>query len=178
MMLKGVSNKRKFHLLMLTAGIAPLLVYWLAISDTVTLIQECSELKERYQQVGDIDMEVSGLQSQLAVVNDRLGSTNSDDGSFQTQLLATTTEFCKSANLEVVGMTRPRSYIENDLVVETIPVKVEGGFIDAVKLIQYLETEAGVGRIISVEYALERLSSSRKNVLYTTINVQRINKNS
>lgn len=175
-MTQGISNRKKFQLLLAALGVLPFLIYWLSISDTVVLIKDCSRLEKSYEQVGDIDRDISILKGQLTLINQELGSVGKAEGSFQTELLSVTTDYCHLNGLEVVGMTRPVSYLENDLLVETIPIKVEGGFLEALGLIHHLETDASVGRMISVEHRLEKKTSSRKKVLHTTVHLQRISK--
>ena len=175
-MLKGVGHKRRFQLLLLMVGLAPFLIYWLSISDTMEAASACSNLQEQYEQVGDLDMQLGVLRQKLASSNASLGMVESDDRSFQTRLLNAVSGYCEKNSLDVVGFSNAESFREGDLFVETIPVTVEGSFQDTLKLIHFLETESKTGRLISVSHQLKRQSNSTRKVLQTTIHVQNITK--
>jgi hypothetical protein len=175
-MMGSLGHRQRFRVLMVLFGITPFIMYWLAIADTVSAAQECSQLQEQYDGIADLDDQLADLRRQVATSNIALGMVPGKGRSFQTQLLTTVSDYCKNSKLELVGIEKTVTYRDGDLDVETIPITVEGGFRETLRLIQYLETEAQTGRLISVNHRLERIMQSRTNVLRTTIHVQNITK--
>ena len=175
-MLENVGHKRRFQLLLSAVVLAPFLIYWLSVSDTLNAASACSELQQQYEQVGDLDRQLTELRQEVASSNASLGMVGDEDGSFQTRLLNAVSGYCEKNALDVVGFSNAQSFQEGDLYVETIPVTVEGGFLDTLKLIHYMETESKTGRLVSVSHRLERQLKTRRKVLQTTIHIQNITK--
>lgn len=177
-MFKGLTHKRKFQLLLAGLVIAPFLVYWIAISDTVAAATKCRELNEQYAQTSDMDRSLAEMRAKVNETSLALGMVDGDVDVFQSELLSSVSVFCKDKGLELIDFAESEVYVESGMHIETIPLTVEGGFEPTVRLIHYLETEAKVGRLVSTELKLVKVRKSQKEVLQTTIHVQNVTKES
>ncbi len=172
-MAQRLDNRMRFRLLAFALAVSPLLLYWIAVSDTVEAAQSCERLQEQYEQVGEIESKLMEVRRQLTLSGASLGMVKGSE-EFQTGLLAAVSGYCSEKGIELVDFPASEFYTEGGMTVETIAFTVEGAFIPTVRLIHHLETEAKVGKLSSTAYRRTITKKDKRTVLRTTIHIQHV----
>lgn len=175
-MWQRLDNRRKFRALVAVLALSPLVMWLLAVSDTVEAAQECARLRDQYASAGELDGRIADLRLKAANISESLGMVEGDATAFQTALLSAVSGFCAKERLELVDFPASETHIDAGLHMETIALVVEGGFIPTVRLVSHLENEARVGKLISTAYTRMLTRRDRRTVLRTTIHVQNVRK--
>ena len=171
-----LNSHTRFRLIVSALILFPFLAYFLAIGDTVALIQESAGLSQQQADIGGIDERIDRAEVQLTKVTNRLGMLEENSRSFQQALLGEVSSYSEGEGLSVVDFPAPITRVEDDLQFETMAFTVQGDYAAMVRLINQLENKAMVGKLISADFQRVRLRTSRKEVLQLTLYVQNISR--
>jgi hypothetical protein len=173
MMKQKKMNWKQKNKLLLAGGIVLLwIVYSFAISNTLALRRDCLVLKQQLDSA-------SGAPSRLATLKLELQQletvTNSNDTStiLHERLLGIVADYCQQNNSVLRDFASPVCYRQQEWLIETHPIVVEGTFVNLLKLVHALEQEK-VGKIISVDFHSKRDNKTQALSLTATIYVQNI----
>ncbi len=175
-MFKQLGHRKRFQILGIGLILAPFVLYWVALSDTIGAYRSCINLKAQQSQIRNIDERLDEARNELAEISFSIGMVDGDPAAFQTEVMSAVSGFCSGKDIDLVDFPAVQTYTESGMTLETISFTIEGGFISTVKLINHLETEAKVGRLISTEFHKTRTKRSKRKVLRTTIHVQNVRK--
>lgn len=147
-----MSNKRKNILLFGGFVLALIGCYQFAISKTITLKNEYSNLKEQEIVFKNLPEQMTLLKQKKHYYDSILSKYHLDESSVQNNLLKTINAFANENNLKVVGFLEPHLYKKNELTLKTYQFTLEGNFNSILKLIYKLEQETKYGEIINLHF--------------------------
>ncbi|MDD3685240.1 MAG: hypothetical protein PHE56_00600 [Bacteroidales bacterium] len=148
-----MTNTKKLRLLLAVVVIFAFVSYQLAISDTISSYKACVKLEEQYDKAKDAPQKMQVLKTQLNNLNQEINCP--EDINFQEQLLKKITAFKGNGNIVLRELPEPIYYKEQDLLVETQVVKIEGGFHDLLKLLNEMETDFNYSKVSSAGFEIE-----------------------
>jgi hypothetical protein len=95
-------------------------------------------------------------------------------GNNQQLILSLVSSFCAKNNLVLQELPKTKSYSENDILVETNYLVIEGDFIRLLRLLNMLEQNKDAGRVSSSRFQAKKNLKSKKIELTLTIYIQNI----
>lgn len=165
--------QKKYRLLIGGAVLFLLLAYLLAFSKTWTAYQTANQLEQRLSNAGQAWQEIEEYQRRL----DQLETQQSGSSFTPNQLFQHVAAFCQDHHLAIQAMPASTVYQQQDVEILHNPIHVQGAFIPMVKLLYDLERTQHLGRVVSVEFALERNYQSRLEELTAKIHLQNVQNN-
>jgi hypothetical protein len=174
-MLKGMTYRKKNRLLLITGALLLLLTYMLSIRKTIEISREVTELQSQFELSSEAPGKIAQLEKQLKEIDQTLGS-GPKAGEVQQALLGFVTGYCQLENVTLREFPKAVYKEENDLVVETNMLTIEGDFIKLLKLVYLLEQEQKLGKISSVRFFLKKDTRTRTTALNACIYLQNIKK--
>lgn len=168
------TNKGRFRLMLIALGIAPMLIYYIAVADTVEAYYDCVRLEEELIAAEKLDDDIAQTRNELSIIKAQIGTEANETGAFQTLLLGSVSEECKVNGVSLLDFPKPHTVIDAGLTIETLPVVISGGFSPTVKTIVALEFGRGVGRLISVSMRKEVDRTTKRSDLRTTLVIQNV----
>jgi hypothetical protein len=175
-MKKKLSWKQKNRLLLFAALATLWIVYAFAVSNTLGLRSECNELQLQLDSASGAPGRAQELRSELQRLEEITGGTADSataSVALHEKLLSIISAYCQENNLILRDFATPLRYSQQEWIVETHPVTVEGNFISLVKLVQLLEQEK-TGKVISADFRSRRDNKTQALSLTVTIYVQNI----
>jgi hypothetical protein len=172
MKLKKMSWKQKNKLLLAGGLVLLWTVYAFAISNTIELRSACTVLQQQLDSASGAPARLVMLKQESQQLE---AATNSNDTStiLHERLLGIVADYCQQHNSVLRDFASPVCYHQQEWLIETHPIVVEGTFMNLLMLVHRLEQEK-VGKIISVDFHSKRDNKTQTLSLIATIYVQNI----
>jgi hypothetical protein len=168
----NLSYRTKSKYLLVGGLIFLLLAYMLAFSKTVNLYIENSNLKKKLIIAEEAPEKRRLMEVKSNVLKEKLSSYFADSLRDKDHLLEVVSYFCQKNNLLLKKFPNEEFYEEKEFIVGTTEMKIEGNFINLLKLLYLLEQKEAVGRVSSSSFDMVFDNKRKKNVLVLTIYLQ------
>lgn len=174
-MLKNISNKRKFYLLIALIGLFSVLGYQKSFKDTVSMVLNYYESKEKINSVQKTDEQLANLENSLIELDARIGKNFENPDLVQNEIL----EFLSGQNFDVKISKIGSMHLFKDeyFSIYTNTITLKGGYNDLALAIHTLENEFQYAKVASLKLFTNRNSRTRKTELYNTLIFQNYEKN-
>lgn len=164
-------KQRKIAVLLLS--VAFLWLLWdRKISLSVALYNEWNVVKSQASLIEDADYHIRQLKAEIDMVEAQIGRGDQAQSELQNDLLVIVSEYCRQNGVVVVEFSEPHRYAANGFKFMTETIRLEGAFIDIVRLTRHLEKNIEGLRIASIEYMKVLDRKAKKNKLYAKLYVQ------
>jgi hypothetical protein len=177
-MLNRLSFKRKKRYLWIGTLVFAFICYQLTFKKSIVLIKEVSALKKQVNLAKSASSEIGGLQKQLDQIETKIGSGSPDSINVQQAILNIVTNYCSQHDLVLKEFPGTIIQQDSDLVVQTNNFVVEGGFINALLLINLLEHQKEIGKITSTHFQTKKNFKTNRIELAISVYIQNIQKTS
>lgn len=169
-----LTYKYRFYILLGGIFIVSILTYKLAIKKTLELKAECSKIENELNSVGYAPQKISVLRKRLSEIEKLYGSDFEDLDKLQEKLLQHIGLTCKQYDLVLIELPEVHQYKNNDYVIKTFKVVVEGNYIDILKFVYDLEFKPALGRLASIKFYTQTNYRKNNKILYAQIIIQNI----
>lgn len=170
--MKKFSWKQKNKLLLGGSIVLLWAVYSFAISNTLQTRKECNHLQLQLDSASDAPVRFAKLTTEFQKL-ETITNTSDTSNTLHERLLDIVTKYCQQNNLVLRDFASPVCYKQQEWLVETHPVIVEGAYVNLLKLVHKLEQEK-TGKIVSVDFQSKRDNKTQALSLTATIYVQNI----
>lgn len=168
-----LSPKAQFYLTLISALLACLLAYNIAIKQTLNHKQAVEENKKKLSIIKGASARILDLEDELRRLDAKTGINNANND-FRGRLLETVDRQCDSLNIVILNYPEPFNQTEQGYDILTYQFFFEGSFFDLQKLVYRMETQSKAGNIISVHYSIRRDFRKGVNRLNMKLYFQRI----
>lgn len=175
-MLKNLSYKKKNILLLSACLLFGFIIYLYAFERTFGLMDECALLEEQLQQAENAPQKLSELKIELNAIESRLGEGGKFGGDVQQALLEKISRYCNENNIALREFPQPVVSQEQDYIVETNVVVIEGSFIKLLKLVYQLEQVQRTGKVAAVHFMAKEDLRTKRLQLTASLYLQNIKK--
>lgn len=153
-------------------------VYWLALGQTIELYGFTNKLEVRLDSARKAPVLVGRLTAELRGLDQKVDSYSAGPEVWQGILGTRVAAISKMNGVTLINLPLPLEDIQNDFIIQTCTVKLEGSFKDLLKTVYDLERAGVTGKIVSLRFALEEDRRSKRTSLYAYVFVQNIGKKS
>jgi hypothetical protein len=174
-MKKKITYKQRLLYALIGGFIFSIVVYNVALADTITLAQKNSDFKEQIAKNIDAPEQVIITKQKIKRIEQLVG-TNKDYGAIDIHqlLLESVTGYVQQNSLILKDFPQPYVVTSDGYVTKTAQLTVEGDFIPLLKLIYFLEKDYSVGKVVAVDFKTFKELRTRKRKLNTTIYLQNV----
>lgn len=157
-------------------GLLPILfiVYKLSISNSIALAEENGQLETTLLTANQSPAQIQAIKAKAQHIDELFNNYVASEGSDREHILALIGEFCHVHHLLVYKVPETSIYEANSHQVETFEFAVQGGYLNMVRLIDFLENQEKIGKIASVKFENLKDLNTKKNLLIGHIYLQRI----
>lgn len=175
-MFKNLSYKRKNILLLAGSVMFGLIVYFYAFERTIGLIKECTQLEEQLRQAENAPQKLAELKRKLNSIESDLGGNGNFGGDIQQALLEKISRYCNENNIALREFPQPVVSQEQDYIIETNIVVIEGSFLKLLKLVYQLEQVQRTGKVAAVHFLAKEDLRTKRQMLTASLYLQNIKK--
>lgn len=175
-MLSDFNYKKKNRLLAIGAVVLLFLSWQLAFAKTFSLWAQCRDMEEQLQAVSEAPGQSLAMKERLLRLDRTLGGREISDTNIRQVLLGIVTGYCQKNNTILRDFPKPVSTIENDYMVETNIISVEGSFGKLLDLVYRLEQRDRIGKIASVDFHTRQDPRTKVMSLVATVYIQNVKK--
>ena len=169
-MKRKLTYKQRLLYTLIGSFIFSIVVYNLALSDTISLAVENSELEELISKSQDAPEKIQFAKQKIKRIEQLVGTnTVYNEVDIHQVLLEAVTSYVQTNGLILKDFPQPYVAVNNGYITKTVQVTVEGDFVPLLKLIYFLETDYSVGKIVAVDFKTAKERRTRKRKLNTTI---------
>jgi len=171
-MLKNISEKYKFYLLVGIFVVALIICYQLAIKSTIAGIRKNRELKKMALEAEDIPHQTALLKKQVLDLNNQYFNSNDQAEGNHEIILEKVSTLAAKSGVSVSEYPARHLFQTMSIQVETHSIVLTGKFPDLLEVLYQLEVHKKVGRLVSVEYYTETDRKTRRRQLFSRIYIQ------
>lgn len=173
---KQLTYRQKNILLLISALLFLVVAYFLSFEKTYEVWKSNQELEQQAEMIQDLPSKLNNLRGQLETFEVQMKNFASDTASKEEYLLEKISKSCYQHKVTLVSLPPPSFFTENQLNVETRFVKLRGGFIELLLMVNEIENQFRVGRVSSVRFVLEEDRKNNTQYLFANIYIQNLKK--
>lgn len=175
-MLKKLTYKHKYFLLLAVLVIAAIAVYSLAIKRTMTAIGEHRDLQHKMELLKDAPEQIASIEAQLKQMDQLVA--NKEPLDLEQTLLEEVTDFSQKHNLTLIEFPQTNISSYQDYQIYINKVVIEGNFKNILQFIYHAERQRKTGKIASIQLKRTKDIRTKQMYLYAYIYFQNIQINS
>lgn len=173
-MKNNLTYKQKLTYTLIIGGLFAIILYNMAISDTIALVVENSELELLVSKNVDAPLQIKAAKEKLNKIEQLTGNELKTNVDIHQMLLGSVSGYVQENNLILKDFPQPYSMTDKGYITKTAIVTVEGDFISLLKLCNYIEKNYQGGKIVAVDFKATKELRTRKRKLNSTIYLQNV----
>lgn len=169
-MFRQLNNKIRYYFVITTVLLVSLMSWSFAIKRTVLLVSENRTIAQR---VNSGNKELSRLEhyeSELATFSS--GVSTEEASCLESFIMEEVGELCADYRVRIVDFPNQVVYNEAKISVETHTLELMGDFKSLLLLLEYVEGQLPMGKVVSVKFQKVKDRKSKSFKLYLTIYIQ------
>lgn len=170
-----MSNASKLYGFVSGVGLLIVLAISFAIKPTINLQSEIANLKEKLKINGNLDREITELQTLLKPLNETENQVEWVD--YNQYALAEITKFTSENKVKIIQFQPTLSKDYQDYRANLFQVELEGSYIRLLKTLQKLEHTAELGEVISSRFYLHKERKTKQESVHVVVYLQRLEQN-
>ena len=175
-MLKQLTYRNRNIVLAGVTLLFTILAYQLSIKEAIERKQAYEEAISQSAKLAGAPQQMEELRKKIMTLDQSLGNLNGDTTDLPQLILEKVSTYCKKNGTELKKFPGVSRTDEQNYQLETTQFVVKGNFIDLLKLVYGFEQEYNLGKLVSVEFNIQKELRSRKQYLVATLFVQNIKK--
>ena len=148
--------------------------YLTTISTTIKLYQDNTTMETKIGKAENAPMGIAAMRKSLEGLNEKLNHYLIDTTKDQEHTLEMVSEFCTKKSLIVKELPQRKTTSEKNFTIITSTLKIEGNYINLLKLLYELEHFQKLGRVSSVSWKSSIDSKTKKTILIMSVYLQNI----
>ena len=173
-MKKQLTYKKRLLYVLITGGIFTIILYNIAISDTIDLAIANSEMEQEISKNMDAPEQIKKVKQKLHKIELLVGNKIDKNIDVHQLLLESVTGYVQENNLILKDFPQPYTNSDKGYTTKTAVVTVEGDFIKLLKLSNYIENNYEGGKIVALDFKATKEIRTRKRKLNSTIYLQNV----
>ncbi len=173
-MKRKITYKQRLFYVLITGGLFILVLYNIAISDTIVLIVENNELETQILNNRNAPSQVELIKQKLNKIKQVIGNDNYEETDIHQMLLQLITDKVQKNNLILKDFPQPYVISDKGYVTKTVKATIEGDFTHLLKLVYFLEHNYKGGKVVAVDFKTTKELRTRKRKLNTIIYLQNV----
>lgn len=169
-----LTYKQKLTYALILGGLFAVILYNMAISDTIDLAVENSELELLVSKNVDAPLQIKAAKQKLSKIEQLTGNEVNASIDIHQLLLGSVSGYVQENNLILKDFPQPYSMTDKGYITKTAIVTVEGDFIRLLKLCNYIEKKYQGGKIVAVDFKATKELRTKKRKLNSTIYLQNV----
>ena len=175
MNLPSLTYRQRNRLLLLVVPLVALIGYWVAIQQTVELYQSNQRLLQQLEEKRHAPNTIRELEKQLQASSRAIANFSSDTLHMEAYLLDRLTYLCRQHRARLVSLPVSQTSRQNGFETITRTIKLQGRFVDLLRVVHGLEYRFQLGRVSSVRFVTEEDRTSRHTELFVYLYLQNLN---
>ncbi|MCK6649293.1 MAG: hypothetical protein L6Q66_06540 [Bacteroidia bacterium] len=175
-MLKNLSYKQKNKLLLVAGTLLVMGTYVFGIKKTLITYNDYKSNMEKLTLAENAPVMLQKVKEELDQMNAKLGQN--DSRSKSEVLIEFVTRYCEENGAVLKEFPKVAESMKDDLLIESNVFTVAGDFNTLLSLIYQLEQKVNVGKVVSVNYQVQKDLKTKEPILIAKVFVQNIKKNS
>ncbi|MCW9019844.1 MAG: hypothetical protein OQJ96_06040 [Flavobacteriales bacterium] len=173
-MMNKLTYKKKLQYVLIISGVFMVVLYQLALSDTIDLAIETGVMEEQVANNKNAPEEIAMIKQKLAKIEQLIGTQVAHDLDVHQLLLESVTGYVQTNNLVLKDFPQPFSISDKGYTTKTALVIVEGDFIQLLKLSNYIENNYQGGKLVALDFKINNELRTRTRKLNSTIYLQNV----
>lgn len=166
--------KKKFTYTLITSLAVIILSYQFSFKKTLLLVKQSNSMHEEKGRSQNLPKKITQLETELSEISGTIELNNKQNINKRNLIIEKTSVFCDKHKLIISELNPPMIRNENAFTIETNIIKTEGSFINLIELLDTLEKEKTIGKIISVKFASYLNRKTKRKNLFSEIYIQNI----
>lgn len=175
-MLMNLTYKQKNIGLLVIAFVFAFIAYFGAVKHTFALYSSCTDFESKLSEINDAPKQIAYIEKQLKDFDNIFGKNDNYNEQYQQYIMETVSNYCNVNNVVLKEFPKPFVFTEQDFIVETNKITVEGSFGKLLNLAYLIEQKKKLGKISSLLFQTftRNIENQKYTYLSLTIYLQHI----
>jgi len=174
-MFENLTYKHKFLAVIAIAVLLGYAGYKRSFKLTLDTFNEYSELNKKLEEVSSSTTAIQDLDTEIRFLNNLLGQESMEPVLVQQEILDFVTN--RSAGITVFNLAEMHEVSDNEFLIYTNQLTIEGDFDELLKTVYEFEKEFPYSRVVNISFFKKKDFKTRKIKLYAKIIFQNYEKN-
>ena len=134
-------------------------------------------MKKKLETIGEAPAKMNELKRKMAELDNLINTNDTTVNDFRQMLLEKTADFCAIHHITLKDFPASVSIMQNDYLIETNILTLEGTFSSLLKFTYMLEQKIKIGKVISSDFSAKYDLASKKTKLTAKVYIQNIKRN-
>jgi hypothetical protein len=172
---KKLTYKQRLLYILIGAFVFSFVIYNVALSGTIDMAIKNSDFREQIAKNKNAPEQIKIVKKRIKQIEALVG-TNKDyvNVDIHQALLESVTNYVQKNGLVLQDFPQPYEASNNGYITKTAQLTVEGGFINLLQLIYFLETNYIAGKVDAVDFKIDKELRTRYRKLNTKIYIQNV----
>ena len=131
-------------------------------------------MKDQLEIVENAPQQIASLETKIEEIEQVIGKNFNAGCDIQQQILEKISNYCIENKLVVKEFPKKLSSYDQQYMIETNRVVIEGSFTGLLKLLHFLEQDKQIGRVVSVDFQTNQDFKTKRTILTMSIFIQNI----
>lgn len=172
----GLNHQKKFWVLCVCLLLLSIASYQMSFSKTIEAQSYYSELIGKHERIVGLNKELTKYRQLTGGLSGDFVNSTKGSGDFNHILLDKVGRFCEERRLVLVEFSEPLKGIEKGYSIETGVITVEGDFKPLLELLNGLQNDFKMGRVVAADFEKEMDYRKNREQLFAKIYVQKISR--
>ncbi len=173
--LKKISYSRKQYVFVVLLVFAMLVIYKLAFSRTIGVIQKSRRIENQLSQIDNSGSVIKQLETTLLKQDERIGN-KSESINKRSVIIENLTRYCSDNQINIVKIHQPIIQMEAKYEIEYTTITLQSSYKKLMLLLKSLENDSQQGNLIHCKFQVEKNRRSGQEFLNLSIYYQNISK--
>jgi hypothetical protein len=176
-MINNLTYKQQVLLYIGIVVISFILVFKIALKPTFELKKVCKEKEAVLETVSTAPVQIKAIGKKLNQIDNQFKILSFEENTSRDRILEEIAKYCSRNRLTVYNYPEIHQFTNNTFTIESNRIIVRGRFKNLLKLVNYLETKADFGKIISLSFYSEINRKTKRKELFLELIFQNISNN-
>ena len=173
-MLKNLTYKNKFRLLIAAMVVIGLIVFKISILKTIHIKKECNKISQQLNAVDNLPFQISSLKKKLDELDKQIGNNKDAKDNGRTMIINICGNYCKKNNIRLLKINEPVSRTADELKIITHELVFKASFKKLLHLLHELENTNLPAKIASATFEKQIDKRTKQESLNLKIYLQSI----
>ena len=165
---------RNFYILCVSVPVMLIFIWFFAVKKTMEQGSQLKEMRIKLESLQQAPVKLASMENRLSQIRAVIGNSSENLGS--DEIFNTISKYVVGKqNLTIVNFPLNTVFENSNYEVHTYAIKMQGKYLELLKMLNHFEQNKNIGKIVSVDFKVEKNLKTKKKYLVMLMYVQTYN---
>ena len=166
---------RNFYILCVSTPLMFIFIWLFAIDNTIDQYSDLRMVNNELEKLDQAPFQLAAMEKRLGKITGAIGNSSQNMGG--DEIFGRISEYVvREKTLQIMNFPMNNNFENSNYEIHTYTIKMTGKYKDLLKMLNYFETNKNIGKIVSVDFKVEKNLKTKKKFLIMMMYVQTYNR--